>query len=179
MRSGFAFLASLTIALALCPGCAGGGGRSTAGTPAVTPASNFRDVVLSDLDGHPTRLADAVGHQPALISFWAPWCDPCVREQPALQRLSRQVSACGATVVGVAVGETRATINRFVRARRLDFPQLADQDFHLSDALGQRRIPATLVLDANQNVVFTGESLDARAIAALKKAVARDDCAWP
>jgi peroxiredoxin len=171
MRSGFAFLASLAIALAVSAGCAGGAGRSAAGTPAAASAFTFRDVVLSDLNG--------VGHQPALLSFWAPWCDPCVREQPALESLSRQASACGATVVGVAVGETRATINRFVRARRLDFPQLADQDFHLSDALGQRRIPATLVLDADQNVIFTGESLDARAVAALKKTVAGADCSWP
>src|SRR5579872_2020259 len=165
-------LGSLLLAATLHGGCARPAPPTVNGAPPPAQAT-FRDVVVQDMNGQSTRFGDAVGHRPALISFWAPWCDPCVREQPALQRLATQAAACGAGVVGVAVGETRQTVAAFTRARALDFPQLTDPEFHLADALGQRRIPATLVLDANQAVVFTGESLDEGAVAALRSAIAR------
>ena len=173
MRTGFAVLAPLLAAMACAAGCAGGaGGPGPRATLPPAAATNFRDVVLSDLAGQPTRLGQAAGNRPALISFWAPWCEPCVREQPVLQRLARKASACGAAVVGVAVGENRKAISRFAGDRQLDFPQLIDQEFRLSDALGQRHIPATLVLDADQKVIFSGEGLDNRAVAALQTAIA-------
>ncbi|HVR62388.1 MAG TPA: TlpA disulfide reductase family protein [Polyangia bacterium] len=134
--------------------------------------ADFRDVLLGDLTGRPQRFGDALGRRPALVSFWAPWCESCVREAPALQRLSRQAGACGAAVLGVAVGENRQSVERFTHDRRIDFQQLTDPDFHLADALGQRRIPATLVLDAQQAIVYTGEALDLAAIGALKRAIA-------
>ena len=139
---------------------------------AARPSTDFRDVLLADLAGQPKRFGDALGRRPALVSFWAPWCESCVREAPALQRLSQQAGACGAAVLGVAVGENRQSVERFTHDRRIDFQQLTDPDFHLADALGQRRIPATLVLDAQQAIVYTGDALDGGAIGALKRAIA-------
>jgi thiol-disulfide isomerase/thioredoxin len=124
-------------------------------------------VGVLDSDGHGATLTSVLAGRPALVSFWAPWCEPCVRELPALERLSRAVAPCGAAVVGVAVGEKPASIAAYTRARALTYPQLTDEPFTLADALGQRRIPATVVFDRAGRVVFTGEALDARATAAL------------
>jgi thiol-disulfide isomerase/thioredoxin len=124
------------------------------------------------LDGHTTPLEAALGHRPALVSFWAPWCEPCVRELPELERLSHAVAPCGASVVGVAVGERPQAIADFARARRLTYAQFTDEPFKLADALGQRRIPATVVFDGATRVVFAGDALDARATAALARVLA-------
>ncbi len=75
-------------------------------------------------------------------------------------------------MLGVAVGENRQAVERFASARSLDYQQLTDPDFHLADALGQRRIPATLVLNAEQAIVYSGDALDGDAIGALKRAIA-------
>jgi len=120
------------------------------------------------LSGEAAPLSALLERRPTLVSFWAPWCEPCVREQPALQRLSRAAAACGGAVVGVAVGESPETIAAFAGQKGLTFPQFTDENFALADAIGQRRIPATMVFDGNQQVVFTGEALDARATAALQ-----------
>jgi peroxiredoxin len=159
--------------------CAGQGqppvGPSTVATPTAAAArapADFRDVLLGDLAGQSQRFGDALGRRPALVSFWAPWCESCVREAPALQQLSRQAGACGAAVLGVAVGENRQAVMRFAHDRSIDFQQLTDPDFHLADALGQRRIPATLVLNHEQAIVYSGEALDVGAIGALKRAIA-------
>jgi peroxiredoxin len=94
-----------------------------------------------------------------------------VRELPELERLSRAAAPCGAAVVGVAVGEKPASIAAYARARALTYPQLTDEPFTLADALGQRRIPATMVFDRAGRVVFTGDAVDARATSAFVSAL--------
>ena len=144
-------------------------------------AGDFRDVAVRDTSGQGITLRAALSGKPALVSLWAPWCAPCVREQPALERLSRAAAACGGLVVAVAVGETPDTVATFARTRGLTFRQLADERFQLADALGQRRIPATVVLDRAARIVFTGEALDAGASAALSGAIGPGEspCALP
>ena len=156
--------------------------RSPAAPPARDPASatagvageaagDFRDIAVRDEGGRGTTLRSALAGKPALVSLWAPWCAPCVREQPALERLARAAQACGGAVVAVAVGEAPETVATFARSRGLTFQQLADDRFVLADALGRRRIPALLVLDRAGHIVFSGEALDARATAALANAI--------
>jgi peroxiredoxin len=133
---------------------------------------DVRDIAMVDTDGRPATLSSVLGGRPGLVSLWAPWCEPCTRELPDLERLSRALEPCGASVVGVAVGEKPAAIAAFTRARQLSYAQLTDEPFMLADALGQRRIPATIVFDGPGRVVFTGDALDAHATAALSRALA-------
>lgn len=173
---------SALVALVMAAGIgAGGCARPPSPSPspplknaATQPAGggDFRDVAVLDARGQEITLRAAVAGRPALISFWAPWCAPCVKEQPELERLARAVEPCGGVVIAVAVGETPDVVTDFARERQLSFKQLADQHFRLADALGQRRIPTTLVLDRAARVVFTGEVLDARATDALGSAIA-------
>src|SRR5262252_3892887 len=149
-------------------GCAGGSRPAPQTTGRLT---DFHEIPVVSLDGRPAPLSSVLGKRPALVSFWAPWCEPCVRELPDLERLARALSPCGAVVVGVAVGEKPGAVGDFCRARGVTYPQLADEEFTLADALGQRRIPATVVLDGAQRVVFAGEALDGRAREALARAL--------
>jgi peroxiredoxin len=130
--------------------------------------ADFRSVSVRGLSGQAAALSDVLERRPTLVSFWAPWCEPCLREQPDLERLSHAAQACGGAVVGVAVGETPDGIAAFVQRKGLTFPQFTDENFTLADAIGQRRIPTTMVFDGAQRLVFTGEALDARSTAALK-----------
>jgi thiol-disulfide isomerase/thioredoxin len=159
--------------------CAAGPRSAAPARPNLGPAVG--DVALVGVDGRPAALRDVLAGRPALVSFWAPWCEPCVRELPDLERLSRAVAPCGAAVVGVAVGEKATAIDVFTRAHGLGYPQLTDEPFALADALGQRRIPATVVFDGAGRVVFTGDALDARATAALSRALGEPArrCVWP
>ena len=135
-------------------------------------------IPVLDGDGRAASLSSALAGRPGLVSLWAPWCEPCVRELPELERLWRAVAPCGGAVVGVAVGEKPEAIATYARLRALTYPQLTDEPFTLADALGQRRIPATVIFDRAGRVVFTGEAVDARARQALLSVLAKP-CALP
>ncbi len=46
------------------------------------------DVPLQTLDGEQTKLEAFSG--PTVLNFWAPWCEACKREIPALAKLARE-----------------------------------------------------------------------------------------
>src|SRR5204863_3241300 len=119
-------------------GCAG---RSRPAPRVAAGLPDFHEIPVVSLDGRPAPLSTVLGKRPALVSFWAPWCEPCVRELPDLERLARALSPCGVSVLGVAVGESPKTIGSFCRARGVTYPQVTDERFALADALRQRRIP--------------------------------------
>src|SRR5450755_2291417 len=116
-------------------------GAATGTSSGAAPA-DVGGIALRGADGRGATLAAALAGKPALVSFWAPWCEPCVRELPQLERLAQAAGPCGAAVLGVAVGERPESIGAFCRARHLTYPQYTDESFTLADALGQRRIPA-------------------------------------
>ena len=130
-------------------------------------------VGLHDLGGHAVRLEETAAGKPALVSFWATWCDACLAEMDALNRLDDRARAGGGIVIGVAVGEAREKAAEFARLHGLRYLQLADEQMALADALGQKRLPATIVLDRRGRVVFTGAALDERALAAFRGALQR------
>jgi peroxiredoxin len=139
------------------------------------PASALRaplpKVALSTLDGHFTEVQSLTSGKVALIALWAPWCEACSAELGALERLHDSAGSRGAVVIAIAVGEPRSKIADFVAAHALRFPQLVDEQFRLADALGQRRVPATLILDRSGRVTYEGGALDGAALSALRAAL--------
>jgi peroxiredoxin len=153
------------------------GACATASAPPAPPvvASPVRvpAVALCTLAGDHTELARLAGGRVALVSLWATWCESCAREMDALNRLDAKTAAGkDAVVIGVDVGEEPAAVAEFARKRGLRYAQLVDEDFAFADALGQRRVPTTLVVDRQGRIVFRGDALDGRSLEALRAAIA-------
>jgi peroxiredoxin len=148
---------------------------SCASAPAPRPArTELPAVELLTLEGQPTRLQQALEGKVALVAIWATWCEACASEFEALARLAERADAKGGVVVAVAVGEKRSTVAEFVARRGLKYSQLVDEDFRLADALGQNRVPTTLVVDREGRIVFTGGALDDSALTAMRGALERN-----
>ncbi|HEY4014334.1 MAG TPA: TlpA disulfide reductase family protein [Polyangiaceae bacterium] len=145
------------------------------GTPAASPAAAVGVVPSApvvSIEGNPTDLPATLRGRVGLVSLWATWCVACLDEMDALGRLQAQAQARGdAVVVGVAVGEKREAVADFTRRRRLPYPVLVDESFGLADALGEPRIPTTLVVDRAGRVVFRGGALDKAGLAAFRSAL--------
>jgi peroxiredoxin len=140
---------------------------------AAAPGARVPAVALATLAGERTELARLAGGRVALVSLWATWCEACGKEMDALNRLAATTAAGrDAVVIGVDVGEEPGTVAEFTRRRGLRYAQLVDVDFAFADALGQRRVPTTLVVDRHGRIVFRGDALDAGSLDALRQAIA-------
>ena len=163
-------LIALTLALVACA-APPAGTRPRAADSAPSPLPRLPGVALTTLAGDTVDLTRVAHGRVALVSLWATWCDACQKEMDALNRLDAKAGS-DAVVIGVAVGEERGKVAEFTRRRGLRYTQLVDSDFAFADAIGQRRIPATLVVDRRGRIVFRGEAIDVGSLDALRRAIA-------
>ena len=156
----------LTIAFSTLVACA-------PAKPAVH-ATTLPELHVRSLDHRDQDLRVALGGKPALVSLWATWCDACREEQPALVRIDGWARTHGGLVVGLAVGEELDKVATYATDMRLPWLVLVDEDFHFADALGEKRVPTTLVVDRDGRIVYTGGAVDDRSLAAFRKVVAAE-----
>jgi cytochrome c biogenesis protein CcmG/thiol:disulfide interchange protein DsbE len=102
---------------------------------------------------HPPRttLADLRG-KPALLNFWASWCEPCREEAPELEQLARGLHG-SAALVGIDYTDRSDAARSFIRKYGWTFPVLADPDGVYGARFSFSGLPTTAVLDARGDIV--------------------------
>lgn len=92
-------------------------GAAPAPTP---PAPAIRGEV--DAAGLKALLAQQKGRT-VLVNFWATWCVPCREEFPDLDRLQRELSSRGLSVIGISTdfASQTAGVEKFLRETRPSF----------------------------------------------------------
>lgn len=121
---------------------------SGSGGGARRPAPPLPTAVL-----HPPRttLADLRG-KPALVNFWASWCEPCREEAPEIERLARGLHG-SAALVGIDYTDRADSARSFIRKYGWTFPVLADPDGVYGAHFDFSGLPTTAVLDPHGDVV--------------------------
>ena len=104
------------------------------------------------LQGPRATLAGLRG-KPALINFWASWCEPCREEAPELERFDR--SPHRGQLVGVDYTDRAGPARDFVRQYQWRFPVLEDPDGVYGARYQLNGLPTTVVLDARGRIVET------------------------
>lgn len=119
------------------------------GTTAQAAAPLPREV----LSGHRVSLTSLHG-RPALVNFWASWCDPCRREAAALQRY-HAAHGRSAPLVGVDFTDDRPSAREFLAEYHWTFSALSGPQGDTGRAYGVGGLPVTYALDADGRVVET------------------------
>lgn len=108
-------------AVALAAGAvAAGTFAAGAGVPSPAPSPGIRGEL--DASGLQALLASQRGRT-VLVNFWATWCEPCREEFPSLDRLERELSPRGFSVIGISTdfASQTAAVEAFLRKTRPSF----------------------------------------------------------
>jgi thiol-disulfide isomerase/thioredoxin len=137
----------------------------------LTLGSVAPSAMVQTLDGKPADLAQ-VAKGPAVIEFWATWCENCEHLLPALKRAH---AAYGSKVkfvgVSVSVNQSPKRVQLHVAKYGVPGVQLYDTQ---GNATGAWDVPATsyvVVLDKSGKVVYTGVGGDQDLEKAIRKAL--------
>jgi cytochrome c biogenesis protein CcmG/thiol:disulfide interchange protein DsbE len=92
--------------------------------------------------------------KPALINFWASWCEPCRKEAPELERLDRSLHG-EAHLVGVDYTDQDGNARDFIQRFGWTFPVLSDPDGIYGARYRFSGLPTTIVLDSQGRIAAT------------------------
>lgn len=118
-------------------------------------------------DGTTMKLSDLRG-QVVLLDFWASWCGPCRRENPAVVKLYNEYKEDGFTVMSVSLDKVKSSWLAAIEKDGLIWPHHVSDLQHWSSKAaklyGVRGIPFTVLIDAEGKIVKTklrGAALEA------------------
>ena len=113
---------------------------------------------LKTLEGKQIDIKDAISTEgPTVISFWATWCKPCIKELTAFSDYAIDLEdEFGAKVLAVSIDDTRnsARVAPLVQGQGWDYTVLLDENQDLKRNLGIVNVPFTLVLNTAGEVVW-------------------------
>ncbi|MEM7416897.1 MAG: TlpA disulfide reductase family protein [Gemmatimonadota bacterium] len=162
-RAPFVALSALLISAA--PVWAQSGGVSLAlGTQGPTAE-------LEDLDGNGVNLLDFIEPgQPAVLEFWATWCEQCEALQPQLDQMQADYGD-QVSIVAVAVGVSQSArrVRRHVEGHDPGYPYLYDKRGAAVRAYNATTTSIVVMLDADGNVAYTGVGTDQDLIGAVER----------
>jgi peroxiredoxin len=99
----------------------------------------------STLDARPLSMTEHRGTV-VVLNFWASWCLECRSEMPMLERLQREFSSRGLSIIGVNARESRAAVGRHATELGLTFPLVLDPDGKINALYGVIGLPTTFVI---------------------------------
>lgn len=113
---------------------------------------------LEDLDGQVVQLLDYVeAGKPAVIEFWATWCEQCEALQPQFDQIQADYGD-QVSVVAVAVGVSQSVrrVKRHLEDHDPGYPYLFDKRGAAVRAYNATTTSIVVMLDAEGNVAYTG-----------------------
>jgi cytochrome c biogenesis protein CcmG/thiol:disulfide interchange protein DsbE len=116
------------------------------------PGKAAPDFTLGRLDRPGSLQLSSLRGKAVVLNFWASWCNPCKREAPALQALSRRWGN-QVVVLGVDVNDFQGDARGFMRKYGLTYPVVHDNKNKTTPKYGLTGLPETFFLDRRGRIV--------------------------
>lgn len=115
-------------------------------------------VQIKTLKGEPfsTKDIDNQG-DPVIISFWALWCKPCIRELNTISEVYPDwQDETGVKLYAVSIDDVRSSsrVQPFVNGNYWEYEVLLDPNGDFKRAMNVNMIPHMFILDGEKNIVW-------------------------
>jgi len=116
--------------------------------------SGIDELTLTDINGGVHSL-ETLKDKIILIDFWFINCGPCIKEIPDLNKLKAEFEMDEVEWFAVTY-DPKEKVERFLERLKFDYTIVPDSK-HLTDRFDIRFYPATLIIDENRKIVYTGK----------------------
>jgi thiol-disulfide isomerase/thioredoxin len=134
------------------------------------------DLELRDTADEPVNMAGFKGER-TLISFWAPWCGPCISEFAILKKLQEEYKG-KLKIVAIAVQDLKMNVAEFIKKNPgykftfLNDPEMPEPQSRVNEFFNLSLLPTSVFIDSQGKVIdrwagFAGEAQLAKKIQQL------------
>jgi len=115
-------------------------------------------VDIKNVKGEPFSTKNIENNgKPIIITFWATWCKPCLKEHDAINEVYEEwVEETGVKMYAVSIDNSRssARVLPTVNGKGWNFEVLLDENGELKRAMNVNVPPHTFVVDGSGNIVW-------------------------
>lgn len=145
--------------------------QSTTGEPSPTellaPGTTAPSFIVPDIQARPVDLDQYLGKSPVVISFWSIYCDSCVDEMLALQKLEDKYQGQGLVILAVnedirvPLERIRRFVERLEKFRgKISYPLLFDEGSEIFNAFNASTLPTLVLIDRNGKIAGYSRGFD-------------------
>ena len=119
--------------------------------------SQLPALLIKTLDGREVSTTTFENDgKPYVISFWATWCRPCLKELTAIDEIYDDWKDLGVKLIAISTDDsrTRANVLPMVSGRAWDFEFYLDENGDLKRAMGVNMVPHTFIINGKGEIVY-------------------------
>ncbi len=120
--------------------------------------TDLPNVTLKDLNGKSVNISKLSNNgKPIVITFWATWCKPCIKEHDALSDVYADwQEETGVKIYSVSIDDSRSAsrVKPLVEGKGWDFNVLLDVNSDLKRAMNVSNPPHTFLIDGKGKIVY-------------------------
>ena len=125
---------------------------------ALTISAQLPNVKLQDINGN-TVQTSAISNdgKPVIISFWATWCKPCLRELKAIHEVYpdwQDETGVKMIIVSIDQAQDAHRVKPMVDGFGWEYEVLLDPNGDFKRAMNVQNVPHVFVLDGNGKIVY-------------------------
>jgi peroxiredoxin len=111
--------------------------------------TSLPDISLKDIDGKEVELSSLSEGKTVVVSLWATWCVPCMRELDTIDEMYVDLQdEMDFELIAISVDDARSTrrVKPAVRGKGWEYTVLLDPNNDVRRHLGVTTIPLTMIL---------------------------------